>query len=93
MLAAKKSYLGRVYLDWAQYPITEIEPLPPPQGGYIVRFQDLRFVQMPAAFNRRRGRRVLGAAVALNKNLNVIGDVFGIDEDQKILPEPGSPEK
>jgi len=93
MLAAKKSYLGRVYLDWAQYPITEIEPLPPPQGGYIVRFQDLRFVQMPAAFNRRRGRRVLGAAVALNKNLNVIGDVFGIDEDQKIFPEPGSPEK
>ena len=28
-LAAKKSYLGRVYLDWAQYPITETEALVP----------------------------------------------------------------
>ena len=28
-LAAKKSYLGRVYLDWAQYPITETETLRP----------------------------------------------------------------
>ena len=23
-LAAKRTYLGRVYLDWAQYPITEV---------------------------------------------------------------------
>ena len=40
-LAAKRSYLGRVYLDWAQYPITETEALNPPEGGYIVDFQDL----------------------------------------------------
>src|SRR5262249_15051826 len=24
-LAAKRSYLGRVYLNWAQYPVTEVE--------------------------------------------------------------------
>jgi len=41
MLAAKKSYLGRFYLDWAQYPITEMDKLE--SGGYIVRFRDLRF--------------------------------------------------
>jgi len=29
------------YLDWAQYPITEMDKLE--SGGYIVRFRDLRF--------------------------------------------------
>ena len=33
-LAAKNSYVGRVFLDWAQYPITETEALQPPQQGY-----------------------------------------------------------
>ena len=33
-LAAKKTYLGQVYLDWAQYPITETEPL---RGSWIYR--------------------------------------------------------
>ncbi len=28
-LAAKKSYLGRVFLDWAKYPVTETEVLAP----------------------------------------------------------------
>jgi len=71
-LAAKKSYLGRVYLDWAQYPITETEPLQPPQEGYIVRFQDLRY-----AYPERSGRSPLGAGVDLDKNLKVVGEVFG----------------
>src|SRR3954465_246824 len=46
-LAAKKSYLGRVYLDWAQYPITETQALS--EGGYIVHFQDLRYVRLAIA--------------------------------------------
>ena len=29
-LAAKNSYIGRVFLDWAQYPVTETEVLQPP---------------------------------------------------------------
>ena len=74
-LAAKKSYLGRIYLDWAQYPITETEALEDASRGYIVRFQDLRYVEIPSAFNRDRGRRVLGASVELDKNLHVVGDV------------------
>jgi len=86
-LAAKKSYLGRVYLDWAQYPITETETLQAPEEGYIVHFQDLRFVGMPDAVTGRR-RRVLGASVVLDKNLHVVGDIFG-DNDRAIVPEPG----
>ena len=40
-LAAKKSRLGRVYLDWAQYPFVTVEKL---EGGrYQVQFEDLRF--------------------------------------------------
>jgi len=88
-LAAKKSYLGRVYLSWAQYPITETEVLDPPNGGYIVDFQDLRFVQLPSLLNRRRDARgALGAGVRLDKNLNVVGDVYGSGENPVTVPEP-----
>jgi inner membrane protein len=92
-LAAKKSYLGRVYLDWAQYPITETETIDPPDGGYIVNFQDLRFVQMPSVMSRLFGRpdersRPLGAGVRLDRNLQVIGDVYGSGKKRITVPEP-----
>jgi inner membrane protein len=88
-LAAKESYLGRVYLDWAQYPITETEELQPPDGGYIVNFQDLRFVQLPSLFGRRgEPRRALSAGVQLDKNLRVLGDVYGSGEKSVTVPEP-----
>jgi inner membrane protein len=88
-LAAKKSYLGRVYLSWAQYPITETEVLDPPDGGYIVYFQDLRFVQLPKFLNRSGDTRgALGAGVRLDKNLNVVGDVYGSGENRVTVPEP-----
>ncbi len=85
-IAAKKSYLGRVYLDWAQYPITETETLSGPEGGYIVHFQDLRYVQVPSALDR--GRRTLGAAVKLDRNLHVVGDVYETNKGQVVIPEP-----
>ena len=88
-LAAKKSYLGRVYLDWAQYPITQTETLDPPEAGYIVDFQDLRFVQLPSLFGRRgETRRALGAGVQLDRNLRVVGDVYGSGKKQTLVPEP-----
>jgi inner membrane protein len=88
-LAAKKSYLGRVYLDWAQYPITETETLQPPEGGYIVEFQDLRFVQLPSLLSRRgEPNRALAAGVRLDKNLQVVGDVYGSGKKQVTVPEP-----
>jgi len=88
-LAAKKSYLGRVYLDWAQYPITETETLSAPESGYIVNFQDLRFEQLPSPFGRRgEPRRALGAGVQLDKNLQVVGDVYGTADKRRTVPEP-----
>jgi len=87
-LAAKNSYMGRVYLDWAQYPITETEMLTGPQEGYIVYFQDLRYRQIPSAMNRRRGRSALSAGVQLDQNLRVVGDIFGSGDDQ-VVAEPG----
>jgi inner membrane protein len=71
-LAAKQSYLGRVYLDWAQYPITETESLMPPQTGYLVRFYDLRY-----DYPERAGRKPLAAAVELDSQLNVVAERFG----------------
>jgi inner membrane protein len=88
-LAAKNSYLGRVYLDWAQYPVTETETLETTEGGYVVHFQDLRYVQIPSSIRGGRGRRVLGAAVQLDKNLQVVGDLYGTEKNQVLVPEPG----
>ena len=70
-LAAKKSYMGRVYLDWAKYPITETEAIESPPG-YIVRFTDLRYDD-PG----RTGRSPLSAAVQLDRHLNVVHEQFG----------------
>jgi inner membrane protein len=97
-LAAKNSYLGRVYLSWAQYPITETEALPTPDqryDGYIVHFQDLRYMQMPSVFSRgaRPRRAPLGAGVRLDKNLKVVGDVYGSGNDEVTVPEPGQNKK
>jgi inner membrane protein len=87
-LAAKRSYLGRIYLDWAQYPITETEQLPPPQKGYIVHFIDLRYVDVQSPFSGNRSRSALTAGVELDRNLNVIGDVFGTGKNRTIQADP-----
>ncbi len=88
-LAAKRSYLGRAYLDWAQYPVTETEALGS-GGGYLVHFEDLRYAQSPGILNRGRSRSVLGAAVQLDQNLHVVADVYGPPGDQQRFPDPGS---
>jgi inner membrane protein len=68
-LAAKRSELGRVYLDWAKYPVVETEQI---ESGYIVRFRDLRYYDP----NQTR-RDILGARVELDRSLNVVGESFG----------------
>jgi inner membrane protein len=85
-LAAKNSYTGRVFLDWAKYPITETETLQPPQEGYIVLFQDLRFAGITIA--GRPSGRALSRAVKIDKNLHVVGDVYDTKKGQQIVPEP-----
>jgi len=74
-LAAKRSYMGRVYLSWARYPITETEQLP---DGYLVRFKDLRY-----AYPERLGAGALSCSVRLDRNLNVVAEHFGAPKSQE----------
>lgn len=58
--AAKASYLGRVYLDWAKWPVTEDlgtvaipgADIGPQPGWHAVEFQDLRFGYGPLSAGR-----------------------------------------
>ncbi|HEY1526012.1 MAG TPA: metal-dependent hydrolase [Candidatus Angelobacter sp.] len=66
-LAAKKSRFGRVYLDWARYPLVTAEPM---EGGrYQVQFEDLRFESVEALAQHRRPP--LSAYVVLDPQLRV----------------------
>ncbi len=76
-LAAKKTYLGRVYLSWAQYPMTETEELQSDsvengRAAYVVRFRDLRY-----DYPGRNGRATLGAMVFLTRDLKIVEERFG----------------
>jgi len=78
-LAAKKSYLGRVYLSWAQYPITETEqtdndPADRSRAAYIVRLRDLRY----AYPGQSSTRATLGARVFLTRDLQVVSEEMGM---------------
>jgi inner membrane protein len=77
-LAAKKTYLGRVYLSWAQYPIVETEqldndPVNNTRAAYVVRFRDLRY-----DYSGRNARVTLGAMVFLTRDLQVVDERFGM---------------
>lgn len=79
-LAAKKSRLGQVYLDWAKYPITETQKLP--GEGYQVVFADLRFAEMnlpgsKTSQNSRSRPQPLRAYVLLDPQLHVTEMAFG----------------
>lgn len=78
-LAAKKSYFGRIYLDWAQYPIVETEKLD--NGGYVVHFNDLRYEYLRSA-----GQSPLAAGVELDANLNVVRE-FTAMRSQRLTPK------
>jgi inner membrane protein len=66
-LAAKKSRLGRVYLDWAQYPFVTVEKL---EGQrYQVQFEDLRFESAEGVAQHRRP--TLAGYVVLDPQLRV----------------------
>jgi len=75
--AAKSSYLGRVYLDWAHYPIVEVEQLEAPQPGYVVRFLDLRYMYPDSK------RTFLRGWVQLDTNLNVVAQSFGVRDSER----------
>jgi inner membrane protein len=65
-LAAKRSYLGRVYLDWAAHPYLTAEKL---EGGrWQVLFEDLRF---ESATTIAAHRAPLAGSVTLDPQLRV----------------------
>lgn len=73
-LAAKKTYVGRVYLSWAAYPMVEVEelandPVANGRAAYVVRFRDLRY-----GYPGRNARATLGATVFLSRDLQVVAD-------------------
>ena len=72
-LAAKKSRLGRVFLDWTQYPVVTTERLPG-DAGYQVQFVDLRFTSPDAV----RGQAPpLAGYLTLDPHLNVLDMSLG----------------
>jgi inner membrane protein len=79
-LAAKKSRLGQVYLDWAQYPLIETTVLPD-NKGYKVQFQDWRFYQVP--IRSERNSPPLAGYVLLGPNLQAQDMYIGERNAQK----------
>jgi inner membrane protein len=64
-MAAKNSALGRIYLDWASYPVTETDLTEAGDVAYCVRFYDLRSIHPIYAW------------VRLDKNLQVRAQELG----------------
>lgn len=83
-LAAKRSPMGRVYLDWARFPLLETEPIHPPEGeGYVVRFRDLRFDYLPLRLpGETRRSKPLSAEVVLDRSLHVVLMKMGDREER-----------
>ncbi len=76
-LAAKKSRLGRVFLDWAQYPWVQTKTM---EGGRtLVTFTDLRFSSAESL--RRRLASPLTGYVVLDRQLRVEGQGMGRPPD------------
>jgi len=72
-LAAKRSPLGRVYLDWARFPLVETETRPTSAGAdYAVQLRDLRFDYLGNFLTQQNRRRPLSAEVVLDRNLHVV---------------------
>jgi len=77
ILAAERSYLGRVYLNWAGYPLVTEDSA---GADTVVSFRDLRF-----GYSEMRRNNVLQAHVTLDRNLNVIGEAVGRSEQKPPL--------
>jgi inner membrane protein len=63
VMAAKQSWLGRVYLDWAQFPLTTDDP-----QNSAVELRDLRFAYSFLARQGKNGHSALSARVYIEPN-------------------------
>lgn len=69
-LVAKRSWFGRVYLDWSQYPLVN-DMGAGPDGLTTVLFRDLRFVYNTPIFGRDRSQTPLSGVVIVNDDRRV----------------------
>lgn len=69
-LEAKRSWFGRVYLDWSQYPIVN-DMGADPDGFTTVLFRDLRFIHGSPIFSRDPGHIPLAGIVIVNSDRHV----------------------
>jgi len=87
--AAKSSYFGRVYLDWAVFPYVQTQELQGAVRGFLVDFHDLRYT-----YSDLRDRTPLGGYVVLSPDLRVMAE--GMSSSNSPSPEslehqPGRP--
>jgi hypothetical protein len=83
--AAKSSYLGGAFIDWARFPIVEVEKRDSPVM-YVVSFRDIRY-----AYPERRGVP-LSAFVVLDRNLRPVDEGFYSRNPVKNRMESTTPE-
>ena len=81
MQAAKASYFGRVYLDWAVFPFVQQQKLEGEMRGFFVEFQDLRYTYPES----RGSRPPLGGYVVLSPDLRVVEE--GMNSSASPTPE------
>ena len=67
MTAAKATYLGHVYLDWAAFPFVRQQNLTSDPAGYLEEFQDLRYTYPSTV-----GKPPLSGFVLLSEELHVL---------------------
>lgn len=68
--AAQASYLGRAYMDWARFPLLQVQKKDNPDPGWEVWFHDVRFM-----YPERRNS-ALAAYVILDPQLRVDDEAF-----------------
>jgi inner membrane protein len=83
--AAKSTYLGGAFMDWARFPIIEVEKRESPLS-YLVSFRDIRY-----AYPERRGVP-LSAYVVLDSNLRSVDEGFYSRNPVKNRMKSTSPE-
>jgi len=78
--AAKASYFGQVYLDWAVFPFVQQQKLEGDERGFLVDFQDLRYT-----YPDSRGKTPLGGYALLSPDLRVVEE--GMNSSKSPTPE------
>jgi inner membrane protein len=73
--AARKTPLGRFYMEWARFPLVEAEHRNTPADADLVRFSDIRF------FYPDGGRRPLQAYVLLDSHHHAESEGMGAPKD------------